>query len=125
MNIDLTHILWQLITVLVVALLTKVVKPWIMGRVSSDQADTVSKLIDSLVQAAEQIYGAGAGETKKDAVMKWAEEQGVTVTEHQVEAAVLRLHAAGLNSSAVHPPAEPVNVDNTSEVAPNPETSAQ
>jgi hypothetical protein len=78
--------------------------------------EKVTKIIDVLVQAAEQQFGASSGDDKIEAVKKWLVERGLNADIQAIEAAVLRLHAAGLNYTSVHPEAAIPEIQNSETV---------
>lgn len=84
--------LFALIAVVVAALL-----PWLKERVGAEKLNKLWHWVCWAVQAADQIFGAGMGERKKEYVLDMAEENGwaedVTPEELDalIEAAVLEL----------------------------------
>ena len=63
-NIDLTPI-FQALIVLVAALITRYVVPWIKAKTTLDQRREIRDLVSILVFAAEKLYtGSGRGEEK-------------------------------------------------------------
>lgn len=95
---DITSIATTVIAIIGVVLTTFVV-PWIKTKWSADKLSALSKTITTLVQAAEQIYGAGTGQKKLDYVVAALAAKGITVdmdnvadsTRAMIEAAVLQL----------------------------------
>ncbi len=92
--IDLTPIL-QAVVGLLAALVTAWLIPWIRSRTTAQQQATLSAVVDVLVYAAEQLYGAGQGEAKLAYVAKKLRERGYAVDLDQVEAAVRKMIAQG------------------------------
>lgn len=69
-NIDLTPI-FQALIVLVAALITRYVVPWIKAKTTLDQRREIRDLVSILVFAAEKLYtGSGRGEEK----LAWVKE---------------------------------------------------
>lgn len=87
MNIDLMPIL-QAILALVAALITYRLIPWIKAKTSIEQQALLSATVKTLVFAAEQIYGAMAGEQKLQYVCDELEKRGFDVDRAQIEATV-------------------------------------
>lgn len=70
-NIDLTPI-FQALIVLVAALITRYVVPWIKAKTTLDQRREIRDLVSILVFAAEKLYtGSGRGEEK----LAWVQER--------------------------------------------------
>ena len=93
MKIELTDIL-NIIYALAVVILGRYIIPYIKAKLEqAGQADLI-QLIEQLVQAAEQVFGAGNGSEKKGYVVERLTAQGIPLTEKtdaMIEAAVLRL----------------------------------
>lgn len=87
MTIDLTAIL-QAILALLAAIITYKVIPWVKARTTNEQQTMMRAAVKTLVFAAEQLYGAGAGSEKLDFVIRQLEMQGFTVNRVEIEAAV-------------------------------------
>lgn len=69
-NIDLTPI-FQALIVLVAALITRYVVPWIKARTTIEQRREIRDVVSILVFAAEKLYaGSGRGEEK----LAWVQE---------------------------------------------------
>lgn len=90
MTIDLTPILQTLIGLLA-ALATAKVIPWIKARTTTQQQILLQATVGILVNAAEQIYGAGKGPEKLAYVKAELEKRGLTVDVAAIEAAVREL----------------------------------
>ena len=99
--IDLTPLVQAVIS-LAVAAITAFIVPWLKSRTSAEKWDKYLSVLDVLVEAAEQMYGVGEGPRKLEQVKRWLEEKGCTVDPKAIEAAVLKLHADGLNYVNVH-----------------------
>jgi hypothetical protein len=67
------------------------------GKIKDERLRT---LILELVMAAEQIYGAGNGEAKKDYVAKEAKARGICFGRAELEAAVREMDAMGASAFA-------------------------
>lgn len=84
--------MFALIAVVVAALL-----PWLKERVGAEKLNKLWRWVCWAVQAAEQLFGAGMGERKKEYVLEMAAANGWAdeITEEEfdalVEAAVLEL----------------------------------
>jgi len=100
-----TKIIELIIKILLAAVpiaLTSFVFPWLTAHTTVQQQAHITRIIDLLVQTAEQMYGPGTGPQKLEAVQKWLAERGINVDVKDIEAAVLRLHAAGLDWITAH-----------------------
>jgi len=101
----LTTIIEIVIKILLAAVpiaLTNYVFPWLKANTTAQQQAQITRVIDLLVQTAEQLYGPGTGPQKLEAVQRWLAERGINVDVKDIEAAVLRLHAAGLDWITAH-----------------------
>lgn len=81
--------LFALIAVAVAALL-----PWLKERVGAEKLNKIWHWVCWAVQAAEQLFGSGKGERKKEYVLKLLAGQGVEVDDNidaMIEAAVMEL----------------------------------
>jgi hypothetical protein len=70
--------------------------PWIKSKVSDAERESLDKLIDTFVQAAEQVYDSDMGQQKLDIVVNWLAAKGYFVDVAQIEAAVYRLKTSGV-----------------------------
>lgn len=85
--INLTPI-FQAIIALLAALITYRLIPWIKARTTNEQQTTLKVLVRTLVFAAEQMYGAGAGREKLEWVQYQLRMAGFDVDVAEIEAAV-------------------------------------
>ena len=85
--IDLTPI-FQAVLALLAALITYKLIPWIKAKTTAEQRSLLMAVTSTLVFAAEQLYGAGAGAEKLDYVVRQLEERGFTVDRAAIEAVV-------------------------------------
>ena len=92
MPIDITPII-EAVIALLAAIITYKLIPWIKARTSAEQQAALGALIRTLVYAAEQIYGAGAGDSKLAYVEDELLERGYKVDRAAIEAAVKELTA--------------------------------
>ena len=80
---------------LINAVVVYVLVPYIKSKTTAAQQEALSKVIDTLVAAAEQLFkGTGRGPEKKAHVIESLEEMGITVdatTDAMIEAAVYGL----------------------------------
>lgn len=86
-TIDLTTIIKALI-VLVVALVARRLIPWIQSKTTAQQQANLRAMVNTLVYAAEQVFGAGNGREKLEYVCGQLEEMGFRVDLAEIEAAV-------------------------------------
>lgn len=89
-NINLTPVL-QAIIMLLSALITYRLIPWIKARTTTERQAQLRAAVRVAVYAAEQIFGAGGGAEKMDFACKWLREQGYEIDSREVEAAVMEL----------------------------------
>jgi hypothetical protein len=66
--------------------------PLIHRKLTAEQNKDLDRIIDLLVQAAEQTFGSGMGAEKLEQVCDWLKERGYDVDLEAIEAAVHRLH---------------------------------
>lgn len=93
--VDITPIVNAVIA-LVAAIITAFVIPWIKTKIDAGKLEKYKEWVTIAVKAAEQIYaGTGRGEEKKEYVLKFLQEKGLTVDfksiENMIEATVLDL----------------------------------
>ena len=96
MTFDITPILEAVFT-LIGALVTVFLIPYIKSKTSAEQQKEINAWVKIAVAAAEQIYnGAGKGEEKKQYVIQWLTDHGITVDyaklDALIEAAVYELN---------------------------------
>lgn len=87
MNIDLTPII-QAILALLAALITYKLVPWIKAKTTTEQRAYLKSTLKTLVFAAEQLYGAGAGAEKLDYVIRELKKRGFDANRAEIEATV-------------------------------------
>ena len=100
MTFDITAII-EAILALAGAVITCVLIPYIKSKTTAEQQKEINAWVKIAVTAAEQIYaGQGRGEEKKEYVLAWLREHGVTVDDKKldamIEAAVYELTNNGL-----------------------------
>lgn len=93
--IDLTPI-FNAIIALLAAIITHKLVPWIVAKTTNEQQIMLRATIRTLVFAAEQVYGTGAGAAKLQYVQEQLEARGYTVDLDEIEAAVME------NVTALH-----------------------
>jgi len=93
MRIDFGTVLELAVTILTLVA-SRYLLPWIRAKASAATRSTLSLALDTLVAAAEQVYGSGAGQRKLAQVQAWAESRGMSCDTADIEAAVLRLKNA-------------------------------
>ena len=86
-NINLTP-LFQALLMLLCALITYKLIPWIKSKTNEQQRANLRATIKILVFAAEQIYGAGKGEEKMRYVKQQLQIRGFDIDVPEIEAAV-------------------------------------
>ena len=94
-NINLTPI-FQAAILLVAAIVTTFVVPWIKSKVKNEDMTIFLRWVEIAVAAAEQLYKSTEGEKKKEYVLTYLRDKGYSVDvddlENAIEAAVLKLH---------------------------------
>ncbi len=90
MTIDLTPIFQAIIT-LIASLITLKLIPYIKARTSEKQHLMLNAVVNTLVFAAEQLYGAGHGKDKLEFVQKELIKRGFTADIEAIEGAVWEL----------------------------------
>ncbi|MCM1300034.1 MAG: phage holin [[Eubacterium] siraeum] len=98
--IDITPIA-EALTVLIAAIISCVLIPWIRSRTTEAQRQQLVAWTKIAVAAAEQIFsGSGRGAEKKNYVLEFLKEKGITLDENSVnaavEAAVKQLNSEGI-----------------------------
>lgn len=86
-TIDLTPVL-QLAIMLLSALITAFVIPWIKSRASAQQWEALVNVTRTAVFAAEQVYGSGWGREKLHYAEEYIRKKGYTVDVDLIEATV-------------------------------------
>lgn len=89
--IDLTPIL-QAVIALLAALVTYKLVPWLKSKTTAQQQETLARMVDVLVYAAEQIYTSDQSQAKLMYVKQQLKDRGYVVDLAQIEAAVRRMN---------------------------------
>ena len=83
---DITPII-EAVAALIAALITAFLVPYIKSKTTAEQQKEINAWVKIAVSAAEQIYtGSGRGEEKKEYVINWLREHGITVDEAKLDA---------------------------------------
>lgn len=86
--IDITSIVNAVIALLAAVVSTFLV-PWIKGKVEAQKLEKIMDWVTIAVSAAEQIYKeSGMGEKKKQYVLDFLEDKGLTVDINSVDAMI-------------------------------------
>lgn len=86
--IDITSIVNAVIALLSAVVSTFLV-PWIKGKVEAQKLEKIMDWVTIAVSAAEQIYNeSGMGEKKKQYVLDFLEDKGLTVDINSVDAMI-------------------------------------
>ena len=86
--IDITSIVNAVIGLLAAVVSTFLV-PWIKGKVEAQKLEKIMDWVTIAVSAAEQIYNeSGMGEKKKQYVLDFLEDKGLTVDINSVDAMI-------------------------------------
>jgi hypothetical protein len=85
---DFTTII-EALAVLVAAIITAVVVPYIKSRTTAGQQQEINAWVKIAVVAAERLFaGAGRGEEKKAYVLEFLKAHGITLDEERVNALI-------------------------------------
>lgn len=99
MSFDVTTIVNAVIA-LIAAVVTAFVIPWIKSKTTAQQREDMIAWVKIAVSAAEQIFGEKKGAEKKQYVLNFLEENGFSVDDESVnaaiEAAVKQLNSVGV-----------------------------
>lgn len=99
MTVDVTAIVNAVIA-LIAAVVTAFIIPWIKSKMTAQQREDLIAWIKIAVSAAEQLYGEKRGAEKKQYVLDFLEDNGFSVDEYSVnaaiEAAVMQLNSVGV-----------------------------
>ena len=87
MAIDLTQIILAIIT-LIGGLVARYLIPWIKGKLTVQQNETLVRVIKVAVFAAEQIYKSNQGQEKKQYVLDLLEKNGFDIHTGLIDAAI-------------------------------------
>lgn len=85
---DITPII-EAVATLIGVIITCVLIPFIKSKTTAAQQAEINGWVKIAVSAAEQIYkGSGRGEEKKQYVIAWLKERGITVDENELDALI-------------------------------------
>ena len=105
-NINLTPII-QVLIALLAAIITYRVIPWIQANTTIKQQALIRATVQTLVFAAEQLYGAGNGSKKLEYVKEQLAAKGFDIDRAEIEAAVYEAFNSIMMMSAPSSPALP------------------
>lgn len=110
---DLTPII-EAVAALTGVVITCILVPFIRSKTTAEQQKEINAWVKIAVSAAEQIFkGSGRGEEKKQYVIAWLKERGVTVNENQLDALI---EAAVYELTQGIIPLEGIAIETTTEV---------
>jgi hypothetical protein len=92
--IDLTPLL-QAVLSLAVSLITAFLIPWIRAKYSYEQRQRIVAAYQTVVYAAEQMFGSGMGEQKLEWAVRELEGKGMIVDRAAIEAEVRKMQSLG------------------------------
>lgn len=111
---DITPII-EAVAALIAALITAFLVPYIKSKTTAEQQKEINAWVKIAVSAAEQIYtGSGRGEEKKEYVINWLREHGITVDEAKLDALI---EAAVYELTQGIIPLEGIAIETTTEVS--------
>lgn len=99
-KIDLTPLIQAIIVVLSLIITYKVV-PYLKSKLSESNYRYLKSVVETLVFAAEQLYGAGEGDKKLDYVLSKLDEKGFTADRDVIEEYVYKLTHGGISLNTV------------------------
>lgn len=85
--IDLTFIVEAILALLATLITVKLI-PYIKSKTTAEQQAKIQAAINTVVYAAEQLFGAGRGEEKLDWALKNLESQGIKIDSAAVRAGI-------------------------------------
>lgn len=86
--IDITPII-EAVFALISVVITVIVIPYIKSKTTAAEQQEINAWVKIAVAAAEQIYkGSGRGDEKKQYVLNWLKEHGITVDEGAIDALI-------------------------------------
>lgn len=86
--IDITPII-EAVFALIGVVITVIVIPYIKSKTTAAEQQEINAWVKIAVAAAEQIYkGSGRGDKKKQYVLNWLKEHGITVDEGAIDALI-------------------------------------
>lgn len=88
--INLTSII-QAVVALAAALISTFLIPWIRSKTTLNQQETIKTVVELAVAAAEQLYGSGTGQQKKQFVLDYLKDRGYHVDDVVIEGMVFEL----------------------------------
>ena len=92
--VDLTPLL-QAVLSLAVSLITAFLIPWIRAKYSYEQRQRIVAAYQTVVYAAEQMFGSGLGEQKLEWAVRELEGKGIIVDRAAIEAEVRKMQSLG------------------------------
>ncbi len=98
-SVDLTPLL-QAVMSLAVSLITAFLIPWLRTRYASEQLRRIQAVYETCVYAAEQMFGAGAGERKLQWVQDHLSAKGFSFDRAAIEAEVRKMASLGASLTA-------------------------
>lgn len=111
---DITPII-EAVAALIGVIVTCVLIPFIKSKTAASQQAEINAWVKIAVSAAEQIFkGSGHGEEKKQYVIAWLKERGVTVNENELDALI---EAAVYELTQGIIPLEGIAIETTTEVS--------
>lgn len=85
---DITPII-EAVFALIGVVITVIVIPYIKSKTTAAEQQEINAWVKIAVAAAEQIYkGSGRGDEKKQYVLNWLKEHGITVDEGAIDALI-------------------------------------
>lgn len=80
----------QYVGLVIIGAVIVFVLPWLKERIGAEKLKNLWKLVGIAVSAAEQVFGGGNGEKKKEYALEYLDDIGVTakVTPEQLDAMI-------------------------------------
>lgn len=90
------EIIIKVIIPIIGAVITYLIVPFIKSKTTIEQQKNIEFWVEIAVNAAEQIFGSGLGEKKKQYVIDFLNSKGINITEKEldilIEAAVFEMN---------------------------------
>ena len=99
-KIDLTPLIQAIIVVLSLIITYRIV-PYLKSKLSESNYRYLKSVVETLVFAAEQLYGAGEGDKKLDYVLSELDRRGFTADQDVIEEYVYKLTHGGITLNTV------------------------
>lgn len=87
MTFDFTA-LFEIVISIISVIASCFIIPWLKEKLSAEKLERLVKLVKIAVEAAEQLYGSGTGQQKKEYVVSFLLSKGIVFDANEVEAII-------------------------------------